>query len=114
MSEERVSVTVLKECIDLQIKKSNDYQNDSSTVEQADYYPRGIESIYDMMNTKMLRLRSLMDAMQSGENNPNFESLKDTAGDLINCTSFYSAYLEHGVPGQNIERDMFNKPHQKK
>src|SRR5665213_2418504 len=33
------SVKVLQECIDLQLKKSRDYQNPASTIKQADYYP---------------------------------------------------------------------------
>lgn len=109
-SKKKASVKVLDECIELQLAKSKDYQNEASTVMQADYYPRGIESIYDMMNTKMLRLRSIMDAMQSSDHKPNFESLRDTAKDLINYTSFYAAYLDGGVPGQKSDRDHFNKP----
>jgi hypothetical protein len=103
---ERESVKVLRECIELQTKKSRDYQSDRSTVRQADYYPRGVESIYDMMNTKMLRLRSLMDA--GGD--PNFESLEDTARDLVNYTSFFAAYIRGGVDGQSVDRDMYNRP----
>jgi hypothetical protein len=35
------AVNVLQECIDLQLKKSRDYQNPNSTVKQAQYYPNG-------------------------------------------------------------------------
>jgi hypothetical protein len=41
----RESVNVLQECIDLQEKKSRDYQNPNSSVSQADYYPNGITTI---------------------------------------------------------------------
>jgi hypothetical protein len=107
--DERESVKVLRQCIELQNRKARDYQNDKSTVRQADYYPRGLESIYDMLNTKMLRIRSLMDA--GGE--PNFESLEDTAKDLINYASFFVSYSRHGIDGQRPDRDVFNRPFDK-
>lgn len=111
-SNERASIRVLRECIDLQIAKANDYQNDASTVVQADYYPRGVDSIYDMLNTKMLRIKSLLDtARADSKATPKFESLRDTIKDLINYASFFSAWLEGGIEGQekygNV--DMFNR-----
>ena len=56
-----VSVDVLQECVDLQLKKSRDYQNPNSTVQQADYYPNGITTIHDIMHAKMLRMKSVME-----------------------------------------------------
>ena len=52
------SIKVLHECAELQLKKSNDYQNPNSTIRQADYYPRGFASILDIIDRKSTRLNS--------------------------------------------------------
>lgn len=109
---EKASVSILRECIELQLAKSKDYQNDASTVVQSDYYPRGVDSIYDMLNTKMLRIRSLLDTARASPSTiPKFESLKDTAKDLINYASFFAAWLDKGIEGQEKmgHVDMFNR-----
>lgn len=108
--EEKESVKILRECIDLQLAKSKDYQSSVSTVRQADYYLNGVATIYDIMWAKMLRIKSIQDAIQNDPTYvPNFEGLRDSAKDLINYASFYSAYLSHGVDGQDPEKDMFNR-----
>lgn len=104
--EERESVRVLKECIELQNKKSNDYQNKNSNVVQAMHYRRGVDTIHDIMHSKMLRAQSLLES--SGT--PNFESLEDTYKDLINYASFAVSYLRGKMEGQNIDRDIKNMP----
>lgn len=107
---ERESIKVLRECIELQDAKSKDYQSKASSVKQADYYRLGVDSIYDMMHTKMLRLMSLMETAKADpKTTPKFESLEDTAKDLINYTSFFAAYIRGGVDGQDPNRDMFNR-----
>lgn len=103
------SVKVLHECAELQLKKSRDYQNPNSTVSQADYYPNGITTIHDIMHAKMLRMKSVMEAMQSDDYSPNFESLEDSAKDLINYTSFFVSYLRGGINGQIVGNDCFNR-----
>tara|TARA_B100001057_G_scaffold160412_1_gene161047 strand:+ start:1516 stop:1866 length:351 start_codon:yes stop_codon:yes gene_type:complete len=103
------SVNVLQECVDLQLKKSRDYQNPNSTVHQADYYPNGVITIHDIMHAKMLRMKSVMEAMQGDDYEPNFESLEDSAKDLINYTSFFVAYCRQGIEGQNTKNDIFNR-----
>jgi hypothetical protein len=108
-NQEKESVKILRECIDLQLRKASDYQSDVSTVKQAMYYPRGVESIYDMMNTKMLRIRSLLDKAAAGHDNPNFETLEDTTKDLINYASFMGSWLRYGIDGQELQKNMFNK-----
>ena len=105
----RESVNVLQECIDLQNKKSRDYQNPNSSVSQADYYPNGLTTIHDIMHAKMLRMKSVMEAMQSDDYEPNFESLEDSAKDLINYSSFFVAYARHMIPGQDPRTDVFNR-----
>jgi len=111
MNNEPYSVEVLKECIDLQLKKSNDYQNPNSNIKQADHYPRGVATIADMAWQKMIRIYSLM---QAAEENPeasvNFESLGDSARDAINYLSFFVSYLDEQMDGLKIGRDMFNRP----
>lgn len=103
------SVNVLEECVELQLKKSRDYQNPNSTVKQADYYPNGIVTIHDIMHAKMLRMKSVMEAMQSSDYDPNFESLEDSAKDLINYASFFVAYCRNGIDGQHPAKDAFNR-----
>lgn len=107
---ERHSVEVLRECIELQTKKSNDYQNPNSMIKQADYYPSGCLTILEIMHAKLLRMRSVMEAMQNDPSyNPNFESLEDSAKDLINYASFYVAYSRGKVDGQQPDRDFLNR-----
>lgn len=104
--EERASVKVLREAIDLQNRKSADYQNPSSDIVQSMHYRRGIDTIHDMMHQKMLRAQSLLEAKTS----PNNESIEDTYMDLINYASFAVAYLRGDMEGQTEERDIFNRP----
>ena len=76
---------ILKRAAELQTKKGNDYQNPASRVRQADYYPRGVNTILDIMIGKVLRMQSILDAMENNEDHSeNFESLEDSAVDLIN------------------------------
>ena len=106
MKERKESVKVLQECIDLQLKKSQDYQSDSSNVTQAMHYRRGVDTIHDIIIGKLMRATSLI---ESG-NDPNFESLEDTYKDMINYASFAVSYMRGKMDGQQSGRDMFNKP----
>jgi hypothetical protein len=90
------SCKVLQECIELQTRKAHDYQNPNSTVKQIDYYPHGLISLYDIMNAKLLRVRSLM---ESGAT-PNHEGIDDSLRDLINYASFAVAFNAGKIPGQ--------------
>jgi hypothetical protein len=105
-NQERESVKVLRECIELQLKKSQDYQNPNSNVKQAMHYRRGIDTIYDIIHGKMIRIQSLI---ESG-NTPNHESIEDSFKDLINYASFAVSYLRGKMEGQDPNRDMFNEP----
>jgi hypothetical protein len=58
---ERESVKVLKECMDLQIRKSQDYQNPNSNIVQAMHYRRGVDTIHDMIWQKLLRAQSVLE-----------------------------------------------------
>jgi len=104
------SLKVLQECADLQLKKANDYQNPNSNIKQADYYPRGVSSLLDIVHAKTLRMMSVVEAMENDqEYSPNFESLEDSAKDLINYGSFIAAYIRGGIDGQEEDRDFLNR-----
>jgi hypothetical protein len=104
------SLKVLQQAAEIQTRKSNDYQNPNSRIKQADYYPRGCASILDVMNGKILRIQSVMEAMENDpEYNPNFESMEDSAVDLINYASFFVAYMRGGIEGQSSDRDFLNR-----
>ena len=96
-SEDRHSVDVLKECIELQIRKGRDYQNPKSNIKQAMHYRRGVDTIHDMIHQKLLRAQSLLEA----DGNPNFESLEDTYKDMINYCSFAVSYMRGKMEGQD-------------
>lgn len=106
--EEKESVKVLRECMALQLKKSQDYQNPNSSIKQAMHYRRGIDTIHDVIRGKMLRAESLLES--SGGANVNFESLEDTYKDIANYCSFAVAWLRGKMEGQEPGRDIFNKP----
>lgn len=107
---DKESVKVLQECINLQIKKSADYQNPNSNIVQAMHYRRGVSTIHDMISQKLLRAQSLLEPQENGDQSePNFESLEDTYKDLINYASFAVSYLRGQMEGQSSERDIFNR-----
>lgn len=105
---ERASVKVLKEAIELQNRKSQDYQNPLSRVRQADHYPRGVYTILDIVNGKLLRMYSVLETMEAG-GSINFESVEDSAVDAINYLSFVVAYLRGEIDGQDPDNDIFNR-----
>ena len=90
------SVEVLKECIELQLDKSKDYQNPKSNIKQAMHYRRGVDTIHDMRHQKLLRAQSLREA----DCEVKFESLEDTYKDMINYCSFAVSYLRGKMDGQ--------------
>ena len=92
----RESLKVLEECAEVQKAKSHDYQNVKSSVRQIDYYPNGLMSIWEEINKKNLRMKSLL---QSGEA-PKNEALEDSAKDMINYCSFFVEYLRGKMDGQ--------------
>jgi predicted HAD superfamily Cof-like phosphohydrolase len=102
---ETESVNVLKECVDLQRRKSQDYQNPKSGIKQAMHYRRGIDSIHDLIWGKIIRAQSLL---ESGNNNI-FESLEDTYLDMANYCSFAISYLRKRMNGQDPNKNIFNQ-----
>ena len=78
------SIKVLQECAELQDRKSRDYQNEKSRIVQADYYPRGIASIMDIIHAKTLRFWSVLEAMENAPAyKPHFDSIQDSFKDLV-------------------------------
>ena len=106
-SNMKESVRVLNECIEVQLRKSQDYQNPDSNVLQAMHYRRGVDTIHDAIQGKLYRAQSLLESGRTGA--PNFESLEDTYMDLINYASFVVAYMRGKMEGQVEGRDMFNR-----
>ena len=104
------SLKVLQAAADIQQKKSNDYQNPNSRIKQADYYPHGCSTILDTMHAKILRMHSVVEAMESDPNyTPNFESLEDSCIDIINYASFFVSYSKGMMEGQSPDRDFLNR-----
>lgn len=109
-NNEKESIKVLHECADLQLKKANDYQNPNSRIKQADYYPRGVATILDIVHAKVLRMQSVLEAMEHDKDyDPNFESLEDSAKDLVNYGSFIVSYMRGGMQGQDPNKDFLNR-----
>jgi len=107
---ERESIRALRECIELQLSKSRDYQNPNSRIKQADYYPNGVITLLDIIHAKKLRMDSVVAAMQNDPSyKPNFESLEDSAKDMINYCSFIVSYCRGKMEGQNSDRDFLNR-----
>jgi len=102
------SARVLEDCIDLQLRKSKDYQNPKSRIRQADHYPRGCQTILDMVHQKITRMYSIIEAMESDEA-ASFESLEDSAMDAINYLSFFVSYSRGKMGGQSPDRNLFNR-----
>ena len=91
------SIKVLRECQDIQEKKSEDYQSPNSNIKQAMHYRRGVDTIHDMIHQKLIRAQSLL---ESGDD-PNHESLEDTYMDMINYCSFAVSFLRRKMDGQD-------------
>ena len=107
---QKESIKVLQECAELQIKKSQDYNKPDSRVRQEMYYARGVATLLDIMWGKMLRMYSVVEAMENDiDYNPNFESLEDSAKDMINYSSFVVAYLRNGIDGQDGTKDFLGR-----
>ena len=104
----RKSAQVLLEAAELQERKGKDYQNPLSRVRQADHYPRGVYTILDTVNGKLLRMYSVLETMEQG-GSINFESVEDSAIDAINYLSFVVSYLRGEIDGQDPDKDIFNR-----
>ena len=83
----------------------------NSRIKQADYYPNGVLTLLDIIHAKKLRMESVISAMQNDPSyQPNFESLEDSAKDMINYCSFVVSYCRGKMDGQDSHRDFLNRP----
>lgn len=105
---EREAIRVFEECVTLIQRKSEDYNSDVSSVQPADYFPFGIDSFYQMILTKVFRIKSVIDKARNSEST-NFESLEDSLKDNAVYSSMAVEWLRKKTKGQNLENDMFNK-----
>jgi len=78
---------LIEPAIKLVDRKGADYNH---IVQLRDYFPFQDYSYQQMLNLKVLRMRSLLRKGSA----PNFDSLTDSLYDLINYSVFYLAYLK--------------------
>lgn len=106
----REVVLIFEKCIEVFKRKSQDYNSPFSKVRPADYYPRGVDSLIEMIDVhKRLRQTSLLDMMRWGDGQVNFESVADTVLDRIIYLAIMWEYLHYHTPGQNQKTDVFNR-----
>lgn len=92
----------LRACAEAQllcIRKADDYRNGAGHKSDAGldvYFPFGLVSYVQMLHTKTQRLISLT----RKEGSTNFESVTDTALDLINYASFLADWLDRKDQGK--------------
>jgi NTP pyrophosphatase (non-canonical NTP hydrolase) len=82
---------VFQEITKLRAAKGEDYNNVPGGRDA--YFPFGHQSYAHMLNTKTLRVMSLVNAMGSGRV-PNFESVRDSVRDLVNYGAFYAEWID--------------------
>ena len=113
---ETEAMKVLGEVVQTMAKKAQDYQAEASTVLQAMHYRRGIDTIHDAIQGKILRAQSLIEKAAANGNvvATEFESLEDSYSDAIAYCSFAVSWLRGKMQGQNPANDIFNKPIVKK
>ena len=55
-------------------------------------------------------MQSVLEGMEYDKDyKPNFESLEDSAIDLINYSTFFVAYMHGELQGQDKDRDFLNR-----
>lgn len=74
----------------LYLKKSSDYNSDSKYALE-NYFPFGPVSYAQMIHTKSMRILSVTEKQLNGQVT-NFESLQDSALDMINYSMFLADY----------------------
>lgn len=84
----KTATDILKDAAALKERKSADYQGSQFTEE--DYFPYGHQSYIQMLHTKYLRMRSVVE-----QENTNFESLEDTLIDMISYAAMYAAWISN-------------------
>ncbi len=90
---------VFQDLTRLRAAKGSDYNNVPGGRDA--YFPFGHFSYAHMLNTKNLRLQSLISSFQAGKN-PNFEGILDTVKDLVNYGAFYAEAMMDGRVTMNL------------
>jgi predicted HAD superfamily Cof-like phosphohydrolase len=85
---------VFQEITRLRKAKGEDYNNVPGGRDA--YFPFGHQSHAHMLNTKTLRVLSLVNSMTSGKQ-PNFEGIRDSVRDLVNYGAFYAEWIDRGA-----------------
>ncbi|WID42028.1 nucleotide pyrophosphohydrolase [Pseudomonas phage ZQG1] len=89
---------VWKRLQELREKKGSDYNNIPGGRDA--YFPYGHMSYGHMVNTKCLRIQSLLNKAKDGKE-INFESLLDTVEDLINYATYWAEAMRDGRLSQD-------------
>lgn len=84
---------VFQQIYELRIAKGQDYNNVPGGRDA--YFPFGHVSYVHMLQTKVLRLQSLIRGMHEGKT-ANFEGLIDTSRDLVNYGTYYAEAMLDG------------------
>ena len=113
---ETEAMKVLGEVKDLMVRKARDYQSEASTVLQAMHYRRGIDTLHDALQGKLLRAQSLIEKAAAHGNDvaTEIEALEYSYKDLLAYAAFSVSWLRGKMEGQNPANDIFNKPIVKK
>ena len=94
----KTATDILKDAAALKERKSADYQG--SQFSEEDYFPFGHQSFIQMLHTKYLRMRSVVE-----QEDTNFESLEDTLVDMISYAAMYAAWVQNNKPDTSTSRD---------
>lgn len=80
----------------LYLKKSADYNGDSKHYTLSNYFPFGTASYAQMIHTKSMRILSVAEK-ELNQKTANFESLQDSALDMINYAMFLADHCNKTV-----------------
>lgn len=80
----------------LYLKKSADYNGDSKHYTLSNYFPFGTASYAQMIHTKSMRILSVAEK-ELNQKTSNFESLQDSALDMINYAMFLADHCDKTV-----------------
>jgi len=100
-------LSLIEPAIKLIDRKGEDYNN---VVALEEYFPFKDQSYQQMLHMKVLRMRSVLGKKSA----PNFDSLVDSAYDLINYTVFYLDYLAKEKPSAETQPNGLGTPYRGK
>lgn len=92
----------------LYLKKSADYNSDSKHYALSNYFPFGTASYAQMIHTKSMRILSVAEK-ELNQKTANFESLQDSALDMINYAMFLADHCDKTVVGGTTTTHQHNQ-----